>query len=141
MYYIGYTSVIAGEDSTVFDYLNWCYGAEEDSEEIIEYPVGYFFTGDNEDENYVIATDSSQVDRQLYAQYPSSETIERAVVMQYFNDDESKEINQMWINVRCFNIADVPIFVWGIIGGVVVIIVALIIRKRLMVDNLYTTPY
>ena len=50
--------------------------------------------------------------------------------MQYFNDDESKEINQMWINVRCFNIADVPIFVWGIIGGVVVIIVALIIRKK-----------
>ena len=130
MYYIGYTSVIAGEDSTVFDYLNWCYGAEEDSGEIIEYPVGYFFTGDNEDENYVITTDSSQVDRQLYAQYPSSETIERAVVMQYFNDEESKEINQMWINVRCFNIADVPIFVWGIIGGVAVIIVALIMRKK-----------
>lgn len=130
MYYIGYTSVIAGEDSTVFDYLNWCYGAEEDSDEIIKYPVGYFFTGDNEDENYIIYTDSSQVDRQLYAQYPSSETINRAVVMQYFDDNESKEINQMWINVRCFNISDVPVFVWCIIGGIIFIIVVLVIRKK-----------
>ena len=40
MYYIGYTSAIAGGDSDViFDYLDWTYGAEEDEEDTIEYPV------------------------------------------------------------------------------------------------------
>lgn len=130
MYYIGYTSVIAGEDSTIFDYLNWCYGANEESEDIIEYPVGYFFTGDNEDKDYIIYTDASQADRQLYAQYPSRETIDRAVVMQYFDDNESKEINQMWINVRCFNISDVPAYVWFIIIGVILVITVLVLRKK-----------
>lgn len=44
MYYIGYTSVISGGDSNeVFDYLNYCYGAEEEEEDVVEYPLGYFF--------------------------------------------------------------------------------------------------
>lgn len=48
MYYVGYTSVIAGgEDTTVFEYLDWNYGAEEDEEDTAEYPLGYFFCGDN----------------------------------------------------------------------------------------------
>lgn len=46
MYYIGYTSVIAGgDDSTVFNYLDWNYGAEDDEEDVVDYPVGYFSTG------------------------------------------------------------------------------------------------
>ena len=57
MYYIGYTSTIGGgEDGLVFDYLNWCYGAEEDESDTVAYPVGYFFSGDNEDEAYVVTT-------------------------------------------------------------------------------------
>ena len=44
MQYVGYTSVIAGDnDSTIFDYANWCYGAEEDEEETVEYDVSSFF--------------------------------------------------------------------------------------------------
>lgn len=35
MYYVGYTSVIAGGDSDlIFKYADWCYGAEEDEEEV-----------------------------------------------------------------------------------------------------------
>ena len=35
MYYIGYTSVISGgEDERIFEYADWCYGAEEDEEEV-----------------------------------------------------------------------------------------------------------
>lgn len=46
MYYIGYTSVIAGgDDSTVFNYLDWNYGAEDDEEDVVDYPVGYFSAG------------------------------------------------------------------------------------------------
>jgi spermidine/putrescine transport system substrate-binding protein len=116
MYYIGYTSSIAGgADDTVFEYVNWCYGAEDDEEATIEYPIGYFFSGDDEDEDYVITASSEQADRQLYAQYPSSEVIDRSAVMQYFDTDANKDINQMWINVRCFDIMDVPAFVWFIV--------------------------
>lgn len=116
MYYIGYTSSIAGGegDDTVFEYLNWCYGAEEETD-VIEYPVGYFFSGDNEDEAYVITAAAEQADRQLYAQYPSWEVLQRSAVMEYFDADTNKEINQMWINVRCFNISEVPAGVWFLV--------------------------
>lgn len=116
MYYIGYTSSIAGGegDDTVFEYLNWCYGAEEETD-VIEYPVGYFFSGNNEDEAYVITAAAEQADRQLYAQYPSWEVLQRSAVMEYFDADTNKEINQMWINVRCFNISEVPAGVWFLV--------------------------
>ena len=50
MYYIGYTSVISGgDDGRVFEYLDWTYGAQ-DGDDATDYPVGYFFSGDPEDE-------------------------------------------------------------------------------------------
>lgn len=131
MYYIGYTSVIAGgDDDTIFEYVDWCYGADEEEEDVIYYPVGYFFTGDNMDENYIISASMEQIDRQLYAQYPSEEIINRAVVMDYFNDAQSKEINQMWINVRCFNIKNVPIGVWIGIGVIIVAFIGYGVKKK-----------
>lgn len=43
MYYVGYTSVIAGGDSDlIFKYADWCYGAEEDEEEVSPYDLSYF---------------------------------------------------------------------------------------------------
>jgi spermidine/putrescine transport system substrate-binding protein len=129
MYYIGYTSSIAGgDDDTVFEYLDWCYGAEEDDEDTIEYPLGYFFSGDEDDEDYIITASTEQIDRQLFAQYPSSEVIDRSAVMEYFDTDANKNINQMWINVRCFNIKDVPVVVWFI--ALLAIIVALYLNLK-----------
>ena len=113
MYYIGYTSAISGgEDDTVFSYLNWCYGAEEEGEEedTVAYPVGYFFSGDDEDEDYVVYTTQEQVGRQLYTQYPSQEVIARAAVMGYFNEEETRNINQMWINIRCLDVREIPLW-------------------------------
>lgn len=114
MYYIGYTSSIAGnaQDNTIYEYLKWCYGAEDTDEELMDYPVGYFFSGDNSDENYILQSTVSQMGRQLYSQYPPEDVIDRAAVMRYFDADANKKINQMWINVRCFDIADVPMGVW-----------------------------
>lgn len=131
MYYIGYTSCIAGEegDDTVFQYLNWCYSAEDD-EETVAYPLGYFFSGDNTDENYVVTASAEQIGRQLTSQYPSQETIKRTAVMGYYPDDANKDINQMWINVRCFDVRDIPVWVW--ISGIlfVLFIIFLQLRKR-----------
>ena len=113
MYYIGYTSVIAGgDDERIFEYADWCYGAEEDEEDVVEYPLGYFFSGDAEDEDYYITAPAEQLDRQLGAQYPSADAMARSSIMVYFDSDKNDAINQMWINVRCFNIYDVPVWAW-----------------------------
>lgn len=124
MYYIGYTSAITGgDDSTVFEYLDWCYGAEEDCEDVVEYPVGYFFSGDPEDEDYVLTVPAEQVERQLSAQYPPYEQILRSAPMEFFNDRANAEINQMWINIRCFNLSMISAKQW-ITAAIVVVVIA-----------------
>lgn len=131
MYYIGYTSVISGgEDDTVFRYLDWCYGAEDDEEEVVDYPLGYFFSGDNSDEDYIICAPEEQTRRQLYAQYPTEDVLHRSAIMQYFDEDATKYINQMWINVRCYNISETPMAVWIAVGVIALLVVFLILRVR-----------
>jgi spermidine/putrescine transport system substrate-binding protein len=134
MYYIGYTSVISGgDDDTVFQYVDWCYGADEDEdneEELIEYPVGFFFTGDDDNEEYIITTTADQSKRQLAAQYPSQEVLGRSAIMQYFDDAASKEINQMWINVRCFNVKDISVSTWLIVAAILLLVIGVIQKIR-----------
>lgn len=116
MYYVGYTSVISGgDDERIFEYLDWCYGAEEDEEEVEDYPVGYFFSGDNEDEDYIVTAPADQIERQLFSQYPSEEAIHHTAIMTYFDDAQNERINRMWINIRCFDIRDVPVWLWVLV--------------------------
>ena len=118
MYYIGYTSSIATDE--VFEYMEWNYGAE--GQDTVEYDLSYFF-GDEEAvviadaENFDIGENGINRGRQLFAQYPPSNVIERSVVMLDFGDKLS-EINQMWINVRCPDLKDAGPVVWGIVGGI-----------------------
>ena len=131
MYYIGYTSVISGgEDDTVFEYLNYCYGAEDDEEDTIMYPVGFFFTGDNSDEEYMIETSADQAKRQLFAQYPTQDVLERSAIMGYFNEEETKNINQMWINVRCYNIKEVSATMWAFVGALLLLLIFVAVRIK-----------
>ncbi len=169
MYYIGYTSVIAGgDDPRVFEYCDWCYGAEEAEEEqdvdeaegeaedeedgeaegeaedeedgeaadgeeasgTVEYPLGYFFSGDPADEDFILTTDEEQLQRQLGSQYPSEESISRSSIMIYFTAEQNEAINRMWINVRCFNILDVPVWVWILLGTAAVALVAGILGRK-----------
>lgn len=131
MYYIGYTSVISGgEDATVFDYLEWCYGAEEEDESVL-YDLNYFFSQE-EAGDYVLLAPKEQMDRQLFAQYPTKEVMERSVVMNYFDDETSVNVNQMWINVRCFDLAKIPknVFYGGVILLLLIVIAFLGSRFR-----------
>ena len=131
MYYIGYTSVIGGGDDTrIFEYADWCYGAEDDEEEVVEYPLGYFFTGDNSDEDYFITAPEEQLRRQLFAQYPTQEAISKSSIMVYFDSDKNDVINQMWINVRCFNLYDVPVWAWAIAAAVAAVLIYLFVRMK-----------
>lgn len=117
MYYIGYTSAIAGgDDDTVFEYLEYCYGAD-DEDAAVEYDVNYFFEGqdnsygnDNSEKGdrrqYVLLTDESQLKRQLFAQYPPLDIIKRSAVMKPYSKEANKRIGQMWINIRCFDLGN-----------------------------------
>lgn len=137
MYYIGYTSAISGgEDERILEYADWCYGAEEDEEDTVEYPLGYFFSGDPEDEDCVLTVPAEALQRQLSAQYPSEEIIRRASIMVYFNQQESEMINRMWIRVRCFNIKNVPLFVWIVLIVLIGAGVFLYLRNRRIRENI-----
>ena len=101
MYYIGYTSAIAGgDDDTVFEYLKYNYAAE-DEDTAIPYDLSYFFGDD-----CVLYTDSKQLHRQLFAQYPPLDTINRSAVMKCYSTEANKRISQMWINIRCYDMND-----------------------------------
>lgn len=116
MYYIGYTSSIATD--TVFEYMEWNYGAE--GEDTLDYDLSYFFGGDcavtADKENFVLDENGISRGRQLFAQYPPANVIERSVVMLDFGDKLS-EINQMWINVRCPDLKDVDPALWWTLGA------------------------
>ncbi len=105
MSYIGYTSCMAGsvevdEESNegnegvhrIFDYLNETYGDDEGD---ANYDLSYFFG-----EGYSLTTTSAQKKRQLFAQYPDMETIDRLVVMEYFDSKTNERANRMWNNIK-----------------------------------------
>ena len=123
MYYIGYTSVISGgEDGRVFEYVDWCYGAEDEEEEVMDYDLSYFFGGEGGSESCVITAPGDQMNRQLFAQYPTEEVIARSSIMVYFDRAQNEAINKMWISVRCFNIYDVPVWAWIVSACVIALL-------------------
>ena len=174
MYYIGYTSVISGgDDNTVFDYLDYNYGVdddvglsededlsedenpsetvknmgkddtpetvegidaddESDAENMMEYPLGYFFSGDADDPDYVLITDREQAERQLGAQYPSDDVMNRSAIMRYFDTEENAAVNRMWIEVRCYNIKNVPVYIWIVTALAVVAAIVVLIRGKIV---------
>ncbi len=137
MYYIGYTSVISGGDSNiVYDYLKWNYEAEDGEEDTIEYPLGYFFSGSNADTDYILTVPASQITGELSAQYPSQEVMDRSAVMQYFDSEQNSRINRMWINVRCYNIKNVPGWAWILAAAAVAVLIAMYVRKKLSNRNI-----
>ena len=98
MYYIGYTSAISGGSSDlIYDYADYCFGAE-DEDEAVEYDLSYFFG-----KGHVLLAEPEQLNRQLYGQYPPEEVLRRCAVMKCFDEEANKRISQMWINIRCFS--------------------------------------
>lgn len=133
MYYIGYTSCVSGgEDSTIFEYLDWTYGAEEDTEEeVVDYSVAHFFAGEDDDpEDFVLTVPEEQLGRQLSAQYPSEDVLHRASIMIYFDKEANEKINKMWINVRCFNLNTIPTVIPVCAGILILAVVAFLLVKK-----------
>ena len=102
-----------------------------DDTDVVDYPLGYFFSGDSDDERYILKVLEEQTYRQLSAQYPTQEVMDRSAIMQYFDAEETTRINQMWINVRCYNIKNVPVWVWVLAGIIVVALIALSVKLKI----------
>ena len=131
MDYIGYTSVISGGDSdVVYDYVKWNYEAEDDEEDTVEYPLGYFFSGKENDPKYMLTVPKEQTKRHLLAQYPTQEVMDRSAIMQYFDSSKNAKINQMWINVRCYNIHHIPVWAWVIAAAIIAVILGMFVRRH-----------
>ena len=114
MYYIGYTSFISGgEDERIYDYLKWNYAAQEGDTDTVDYNLDYFFEGEGKDDGkYVFKAPADSIDRQLSAQYPGMDVIQRSSIMRCFTPEESRLTNQMWVNVRCYNLKKLPPAGW-----------------------------
>lgn len=93
MYYIGYTSCIGGAE--VFSYVEETYGCNDEEEYLTDYDLSYFFG-----ENCILKTTQEQTRRQLFAQYPDANTIDRLVVMKYFDKETNTRANRMWNNIK-----------------------------------------
>ncbi|MDE5896801.1 MAG: ABC transporter substrate-binding protein [Clostridia bacterium] len=116
-YYIGYTSVIGGEE--MFEYAENTYGAEEDDETAVEYDLSYFF---GTDRDYIISVPEEQLKRQLYAQYPPQSDTLRCAVMDYYGKEADDMINELWTRVKgesldAWAIAVICVTAAVIIGG------------------------
>jgi len=100
MNYIGYTSAIATDE--VYEYVLDSYSLSDgETAEGVEYDLSYFFG-----EGSAFYADEESARGMLLAQYPTAEIIERAAIMQYFNDEANARINMMWEDVKG---AEVPI--------------------------------
>ena len=131
MYYIGYTSCISGgSDPRILEYLKWKYRPKA-KDPLASYDLSYFFTGDEtkEDPSYVLTVPKESVKRQLGAQYPSTEVIRRSSIMRYFNPKQNKDINNMWVNVRCYNILHMPVWGWALLILSLAAAAVLVVRK------------
>ena len=112
MNYIGYTSCI-GSDEVFEDFVLDCYEAEDGVTDVAKYDLNYYFNSEydttneqtkqaTKNERYVFYTDSDQVYRQLFAQYPNEETLARCVAMEYFTYDANARANSMWSDITFF---------------------------------------
>ena len=106
MDYIGYTSCIATNE--VFEYVKECY-PEEEGLPSVAYDLNYYFNPKyNRDkpttksDDYVFYTLASNAKRQLFAQFPQEEILDRCVAMRYFDSDANTRANSMWSDITFF---------------------------------------
>ena len=69
------------------------------------------------------------LERQRYAAYPPDDVMRRSSIMTCFNEEQTKAINQMWINVRCYNIEKMPFWGWICAAVVIAGTVCLAVRR------------
>lgn len=120
MNYIGYTSVIAGDE--VFDYVKESYN-DDNATGFVD--LKYYFNPDATGNEYVIKTD--EVNGMFYAQYPDYDTIKKCAVMANFDNDTLVKINAMWNRIKLITLSTPALI--SIVCGIVLLIAALMVYK------------
>lgn len=131
-YAVGYTPGVAGD--AMLDYIYDCYdvrgevGGELDPELIegvdyVKYDLTYFYEDsfeEYENTDAILYADIDYVDRELTAQYPSSEILDRLAIMNDFGDEGNVRLLDMWESVRTN-----PLPMWAVIIFIIEGILAL----------------
>lgn len=100
----------------------------EEEVELFKVDLKYFFDPECDDDSYVIY--SEEEGRQLYAQYSDEETINRCVVMQNFDKETLKKVNDMWNDVKLITLPTyVMIIVAVLIVGAIAAMIVLKLKK------------
>ncbi len=129
MNYIGYTSVIAGDE--LYDLLCENYG-EEDGK--YEHDLSYFFKGTLSEDKYtedgrvIVRTDV--FGRQLTTQYPSVEETTRCGVMEDFGERNQKVL-EMWSEVKSNRVSAVSYVMMAILFILTVMLFTSTIRRKI----------
>ena len=103
---------------------------------------GATLTHEYDDDEYVAgypvySGGTISIGRQAFGQYPTGDVIARSVVMEDFGDDLAG-INQMWINVRCLDVADIPVTTVVIVAAVIVVAAVAIVLYRFRYTIFYS---
>lgn len=70
---------------------------------------------------YTVWTEAYNKNRQLFTQYPDSDTIYRCAIMKHLSNDNMKKLNDMWDEVK---VSAIPVWLmWLIIGVIAAIII------------------
>lgn len=129
MNYIGYTSVIAGDE--LYDLLWENYG-EEDGKH--EHDLTYFFKGTLSEEKYTkdgrVIVRTNELGRQLTTQYPSVAETTRCGVMEDFGEQNQKVL-EMWSEVKANKISALS-YIMMILFGILAIFMLYSTIKRKM---------
>ena len=62
--------------------------------------------------------------------------MERSAIMRYFDADENVAVNRMWIDVRCYNVKNVPVYVWIIIVISLIVAAVFLIRGKIVAKSM-----
>lgn len=128
MNYIGYTSVIAGDD--IYDMVYDNYGVEDGK---FERDVTYFFKGtvsdDKYNENSRIIIKTNDEDRQLFAQYPSEDETARLGIMEDFGDRNEKVL-EMWSSVKSNEMSATTYVLMAVVILIILVLLFLGVRNK-----------
>ena len=69
----------------IYEYADWCYGAEDEDTDTVPYSLRYFFTEEDENasQDYVLQVPVGEERRQVFAGYPPRDVITRSAKYLY----------------------------------------------------------
>lgn len=129
MDYIGYTSVIAGNE--LYDLVCENYGEDNGK---YEHDLSYFFAGTLSDDRYtadgrvIVRTD--EIGRQLTTQYPSLEETARCGIMEDFGD-KNQMVLEMWSVVKSNNVSTFSYIMMAFLSLLLAFMITNTVRRKL----------